>query len=597
MKKLFSSFFIISIFPVSALFILVAGNFISCKKETSCEGCRKNNKPPIAIAGPDQVITLPIDSVSLDGSSSNDPDGTISAWLWKKIEGPASFIIANTGTAKTLTKNLVAGTYKFELTVTDDKGASAKDTMVVTVDATTTTNHPPFANAGADQTITLPVNSITVDGSASTDPDNNITTYQWTKISGPASSHIINANVVQTQVTNLIEGIYQFELKVTDAGGLFSKDTVQINILQTSSSSCEPPNRPVITAQLIPFGNLSIARNRIATVTAGNKIFFAGGYNSTGYISRVDIYKISSQSWSTAELSLPRSGIKAIACGNKVLFAGGYSDPGFSYSSRIDIYDLTTQSWSTTELPFAQLTGTSYVSYLLTVASVGNRALFAYVMLDPPNNIAAASVPVGIYDVSTQSWSTATLSEPRMGFNALTVGDKVYFSGGAPDVNTVAYRTIDIYDNSTGTWSTSLLAEGKADHGGIYKNGKIYWAGGAECGAWINADPLTCNVEIKDINTQTSTFSNLSQSRTVFSAFDINGKLAFFGHSSINNFEIYDVSTNSWAIGVVNQMPSYFIGSSLVSANNAIFMAGGYDHCPNSGSNCQYYSQVWKLEF
>jgi hypothetical protein len=68
---------------------------LSCKKEKSCEGCRDTNKPPIAIAGPDQVITLPTDSVSLDGSASNDPDGTISDWLWTKISGPASFIINN----------------------------------------------------------------------------------------------------------------------------------------------------------------------------------------------------------------------------------------------------------------------------------------------------------------------------------------------------------------------------------------------------------------------------------------------------------------------------------------------------------------------
>ena len=46
---------------------------------------------PTAIAGPDQVITLPTDSISLDGSASSDPDGTISEWLWTKIEGPASF--------------------------------------------------------------------------------------------------------------------------------------------------------------------------------------------------------------------------------------------------------------------------------------------------------------------------------------------------------------------------------------------------------------------------------------------------------------------------------------------------------------------------
>ncbi len=51
------------------------------------------NKPPTANAGPDQVITLPTDSISLDGSASSDPDGTISERLWTKISGLASFNI------------------------------------------------------------------------------------------------------------------------------------------------------------------------------------------------------------------------------------------------------------------------------------------------------------------------------------------------------------------------------------------------------------------------------------------------------------------------------------------------------------------------
>ena len=44
------------------------------------------------------------------------------------------------------------------------------------------------------------------------------------------SFNIVNSNAVQTQVTNLVQGIYQFELKVTDARGLFSKDTMQVTV-------------------------------------------------------------------------------------------------------------------------------------------------------------------------------------------------------------------------------------------------------------------------------------------------------------------------------------------------------------------------------
>lgn len=71
--------------------LAVAIFFASCKRE-DCEGYINDNKPPIAIAGPDQVITLLTDSVSLDGSASNDADGR-NERLWKKISGPASFIL------------------------------------------------------------------------------------------------------------------------------------------------------------------------------------------------------------------------------------------------------------------------------------------------------------------------------------------------------------------------------------------------------------------------------------------------------------------------------------------------------------------------
>ena len=91
-------------------------------------------------------------------------------------------------------------------------------------------NQPPVANAGKDTSIVLPNNIVILDGSNSTDPDNNIVSYSWTKISGPASFNITNNTAEQTQVNNLIEGIYQFELKVTDAGGLSDKDTVQIEV-------------------------------------------------------------------------------------------------------------------------------------------------------------------------------------------------------------------------------------------------------------------------------------------------------------------------------------------------------------------------------
>jgi len=135
--------------PSAILLLAAISFFISCKKETSCEGCAtKSNKPPIAVAGPDQVITLPIDSVSLDGRSSSDPDGSISNYLWTKISGPVSSNIITQSVSITKVKSLVSGTYLFELKVTDNSGLSAKDTVLVIVNSTT--DPPPVINCSAD---------------------------------------------------------------------------------------------------------------------------------------------------------------------------------------------------------------------------------------------------------------------------------------------------------------------------------------------------------------------------------------------------------------------------------------------------------------
>lgn len=118
---------------------IVAFIFSSCKKDNSCKGCQTNtptqnpNKPPIAVAGPDQTTNLPINSILLNGSASSDPDGRIVSWQWAKISGPPSFNIVNANSAQTQATNLAEGLYHFELSVTDSLGLFDKDTTIITV--------------------------------------------------------------------------------------------------------------------------------------------------------------------------------------------------------------------------------------------------------------------------------------------------------------------------------------------------------------------------------------------------------------------------------------------------------------------------------
>ena len=123
--------------------------------------------------------------------------------------------------------------------VTDNSGAVATDIVQVTVNAATQQpNQNPTANAGPDLTITLPVNNVTLNGNGS-DPDGNVASYQWTMISGPSQYNIASATQARTSVNNLAEGVYEFELQVTDNSGATSVDIAQITV----NAGTPPPNQ------------------------------------------------------------------------------------------------------------------------------------------------------------------------------------------------------------------------------------------------------------------------------------------------------------------------------------------------------------------
>lgn len=96
-------------------------------------------------------------------------------------------------------------------------------------------NYAPIANAGSDIMISLPNTNIELNGSAK-DNDNNIKSHYWAKISGPDSYSIENPASLKTKVQNLAKGLYQFELIVTDKGGLSSRDTAAVFVNELGGS-------------------------------------------------------------------------------------------------------------------------------------------------------------------------------------------------------------------------------------------------------------------------------------------------------------------------------------------------------------------------
>lgn len=188
------------------------------------------NVAPKANAGKDITLTLPVNSVVIKGSGT-DSDGTIATYSWMKVRGPVTLSMSGNTTPTLTVSNMVAGSYVFRLTVTDNKRASHYDDMLVKVNgevASIVVPVPPAVNAGADKIITLPTTSTSLAGSA-IDSDGTIAAYQWTKVSGPAC--ILNTPTSATlKVQNLVSGVYVFRLTATDNSGAKGSDEVKLTV-------------------------------------------------------------------------------------------------------------------------------------------------------------------------------------------------------------------------------------------------------------------------------------------------------------------------------------------------------------------------------
>ena len=201
--------------------------------------------------------------------------------------------------------------------------------------------------------------------------------------------------------------------------------------------------------------NINMNRFTVASISCGNKVFFAGGlvYSSTAPTitarSRVDIYNTSTGVWDSASLSVARYNISAFCHNNKIFFAGGSIDP-YTASKSIDIYDATTNSWSITELPSG---------YNAAITNIGNEIWFAI----PGTN------KIDIYDTRNNTWRTETAGDTIFGSTAITINNKIYFTGGS---------IVNVYDISANTWSRLVLTENRWSIPVALSNNKIAFIGG-----------------------------------------------------------------------------------------------------------------------
>ncbi len=186
------------------------------------------NVPPVAYAGPEQDVNAGA-TVTLDGSGSSDSDGTIAGYSWTQTDGTTVTLAKASTVNPTFTAPNISETLTFELTVTDDRDATATDFVYVNVFQA---NKPPAADAGPDQTVDEGV-TVTLNGSNSSDPDDGIKSYQWVQTEGPAvylpdpaldKPTFVSPDVGQDGAALI------FELTVTDKSDRTSTDTCIVNV-------------------------------------------------------------------------------------------------------------------------------------------------------------------------------------------------------------------------------------------------------------------------------------------------------------------------------------------------------------------------------
>lgn len=191
------------------------------------------NVDPVANAGPN--LTVDEQSlVTLDGSSSMDSDGNIASYDWLQTGGSGVSISDSAAVSPTFDAPSLSApeTLEFTLTVTDDRGFTSTDTVTITVNNVAALNEAPLADAGQAQTVASG-DSVTLDGSLSTDSDGSITSYAWVQSGGMPGVTLTGADTATpsfTAPTVTADTVLTFTLTVTDNEGATADNFVEITV-------------------------------------------------------------------------------------------------------------------------------------------------------------------------------------------------------------------------------------------------------------------------------------------------------------------------------------------------------------------------------
>jgi RHS repeat-associated protein len=206
------------------------------------------NSPPVANAGPAQTV-LAGTTVQLNGSASTDVDGDPLTFRWSITSKPSNSN-AVLSDPVSVTPTFFAdqlGTYVVQLIVNDGTVDSAPASVTIN-----TQDSPPVAKAGPAQTVPLGA-LVTLDGTASFDPDGQPLTYHWSLLSVPVGSTatLSDPNSAQPSFTADLPGSYVAQLIVNDGFLDSAPSTVVISTLNSVPVADAGPKQTVSTGTTV----------------------------------------------------------------------------------------------------------------------------------------------------------------------------------------------------------------------------------------------------------------------------------------------------------------------------------------------------------
>lgn len=190
-----------------------------------------NNLPPVAsIAGPTSASAGA--TVRLSGDPSEDPDGNIVSYAWHQTSGTAAVITdASIRSTDVLLPDVVEDEMLvFSLTITDNSNAAASVSHSILVAAEPENQAPVAVITGPDSAQSG--TNILLSGSLSSDPDNDMLSYQWQQTAGSSAilTDIDNEALQLTLPGVSSDEILTFRLTVTDQHGLSASTDFSITL-------------------------------------------------------------------------------------------------------------------------------------------------------------------------------------------------------------------------------------------------------------------------------------------------------------------------------------------------------------------------------